>query len=156
MTPSKKVEILSQRLQEMGYDALPVYREPSKSPPGDPELAEAFPLVLTTGAKLGCYVHSQMRNIPSLKRRMPHNVVEIHSDTAGGLGVGDGDTVLVESPRASVRCQVKLTEDIRPQVVQLFHGFEEANANLLTDNTSCDPITGSVPMRSSLCRIRKA
>jgi anaerobic selenocysteine-containing dehydrogenase len=155
MTPSKKVEILSQRLQEMGCDALPVYHEPSESPLGDSELAQAFPLVLTTGAKLGCYIHSQMRNIPSLNRRMPHNVVEIHPDTAAEFEVGEGDTVLVESPRASIKCQARLTEDIRPQVVQLFHGFEEANANLLTDNTSCDPITGSVPMRSLLCRIRK-
>jgi anaerobic selenocysteine-containing dehydrogenase len=87
---------------------------------------------------------------------MPHNVAEIHPDTAGGLGVEDGDTVLVESPRASVKCQAKLTEAIRPQVVQLFHGFEEANANLLTDNDSFDSITGSVPLRSALCRIRKA
>jgi anaerobic selenocysteine-containing dehydrogenase len=156
MTPSKKVEIRSERLQPMGYDALPVYHEPSESPFGNPELVKAFPLVLTTGAKLGCYVHSQMRNNPSLNRRMPHNVVEIHPHTAAEFGVGEGDTILVESPRASVKCQARLTEDIRPQVVQLFHGFEEANANLLTDNSSCDPITGSVPMRSSLCRIRKA
>jgi len=156
MTPSKKVEILSERLQRMAYDALPVYHEPSESPLGDPELTKAFPLVLTTGAKLGCYVHSQMRNIPSLNRQMPHNVVEIHPDTAAGLGVEDGDTVLVESPRASVTCQAKLTDDIRPQVVQLFHGFEEANTNFLTDNSSYDPITGSVPMRSALCRVGKA
>jgi hypothetical protein len=33
---------------------------------------------------------------------------------------------------------------------------EEANANLLTDNNSFDPITGSSPMRASLCRISKA
>jgi len=156
MTPSKKVEILSEWLQKVDYDALPVYREPSESPLGDPKLAKAFPLVLTTGAKLGGYVHSQMRNITSLHRRMPHNVAEIHPDTAGGLGVEDGDTVLVESPRASVKCQAKLTEAIRPQVVQLFHGFKEANANLLTDNDSFDSITGSVPLRSALCRIRKA
>jgi len=156
MTPSKKVEIRSERLQKMGCDALPVYHEPSESPLGNPELAKAFPLILTTGAKLGCYVHSQMRNIPSLNRRMPQNVVEIHPDMARTYRIGEGDTVLVESPRASIQCQAKLTEDIRPQVVQLFHGFEEANANLLTDNGSYDPITGSVPMRSSLCRIRKA
>jgi anaerobic selenocysteine-containing dehydrogenase len=156
MTPSKKAEIRSERLQQMGYDALPVYHEPSESPRGNPELVKAFPLVLTTGAKLGCYVHSQMRNIPSLNRHMPNNVVEIHPDMARTYRIEEGDIVLVESPRSSIQCQAKLTEDIRPQVVQLFHGFEEANANLVTDNGSYDPITGSVPMRSSLCRIRKA
>jgi len=140
----------------MGYDALPIYHEPSESPLGDPELAWTYPLVLTTGAKLGCYVHSQMRNIPSLNRHMPRNVAEINPDTAAEHGIEEDDIVLVESPRASIRCQARLTEDIRHQVVQLYHGFEEANANLLTDNGSYDPITGSVPMKSSLCRIRKA
>lgn len=32
---------------------------------------------------------------------------------------------------------------------------EEANVNLLTDNSTFDPITGSSPMRASLCRISK-
>lgn len=156
MTPSNKVEILSERLRKMGYDALPVYREPTESPLGDLGLSKVFPLVLTTGAKLGCYVHSQMRTIPSLNRRMPHNVAEIHPDTAAEFGVAEGDVIVLESPRARIQCEARLTEDIRPRVVQLFHGFEEANANLLTDGASHDPITGSVPMRSSLCRIRKA
>jgi len=156
LTPSKKVEILSPQHEESGCDVLPVYHEPAESPLGDPQLAEIYPLVLTTGAKLGCYVHSQMRNIPSLRRRVPHNVAEIHPDTAADCAVAEGDAALLESPRASVECQVHVTEDIRPRVVQFYHGFAEANANLLTDNGSFDPITGSVPMRSSLCRVRKA
>ena len=69
------------------------------------------------------------------------------------LDVGEGDIVTVESPRAELKCQASLTDSIRPQVVQLYHGFEEASANLLTDCGSCDPITGSAPLRSSLCRI---
>jgi anaerobic selenocysteine-containing dehydrogenase len=154
-TPSKKVEILSRQLQEMGFDALPVYREPMESPLGDPELAETYPLVLTTGAKINWYVHSQMRNIPSLNKHMPHNIAEIHPDTAIDYGLGEGNTILVTSPRASIKCQVRVTADVCPRVVQLYHGFGEANANLLTDNSSFDPITGSSPMRASLCRISK-
>jgi anaerobic selenocysteine-containing dehydrogenase len=155
-TPSHKVEILSRRLQDAGKDGLPVYHEPPESPLGDRELAQAYPLVLTTGAKRGCYVHSQMRNIPALHRHMPHNVAEVHPDTVAGLGIGEGDAILVESPRATVECQAHVTEDVRPRVVQLYHGFREANANLLTDNTTLDPITGSVPLRSSLCRISRS
>jgi anaerobic selenocysteine-containing dehydrogenase len=97
-----------------------------------------------------------MRNIRCLRRRMPQNVAEIHPVTAADCKVRDGATVLVESPHASVKCQVRVSADILPRVVQLFHGFGEANANLLTDNGSCDPITGSVPARSTLCRIAKA
>ena len=78
LTPSKKVEILSRQFEEMGYDALPVYHEPTESPLGDTALAKDYPLVLTTGAKVSFYVHSQMRNIPSLAKHMPHNMLEIH------------------------------------------------------------------------------
>jgi anaerobic selenocysteine-containing dehydrogenase len=155
-TPSKKVEILSRRLQEAGCDGLPVYHEPLESPLGDPELARLYPLVLTTGAKRGCYVHSQMRNIPVLKRQMPHNVAEIHPDTARDLHIEEGDTVLVESPRAAVECRARVTKEILPRVVQLYHGFRAANANLLTDNGSYDPITGSVSLRASLCRVSRS
>jgi anaerobic selenocysteine-containing dehydrogenase len=154
LTPSKKVEILSSSLGKMGYDALPVYHEPVESPLGNPELARTFPLVLTTGAKTSCYVHSQMRNIPSLNRQMPYNVIEIHPDTAKDFGISEGDTVTLESPRGEIKCQISLLDGIHPNVVQLYHGFEEANANLLTDYASCDPITGSAPLRSSLCSIK--
>jgi anaerobic selenocysteine-containing dehydrogenase len=154
-TPSKKVEILSQSLREWGCDALPIYHESSESPLGDAELAGTYPLVLTTGAKIDWYVHSQMRNIPSLRMRMPHNLAEIHPDTAADCELEEGDTALIETPRGSIECQVKVSQDIRPQVVQVFPGFEEANANLLTDSSARDPITGSVPMRSALCRMSK-
>jgi anaerobic selenocysteine-containing dehydrogenase len=87
---------------------------------------------------------------------MPHNVAEIHPDTAADCGAAEGEAALLESPRASVECRVRVTEEILPQVVQFYHGYAEANANMLTDNGSFDPITGSVPMRSSLCRIREA
>jgi anaerobic selenocysteine-containing dehydrogenase len=156
LTPSKKVELFSAQLGELGCDPLPIYREPAESPLGDPALAQSYPLVLTTGAKIGRYVHSQMRNIPSLHKHMPHNVAEIHPDTASEFEIEDGDTVVIESPRASVECQACVTEDVRPRVVQLYHGYKDANANLLTSIGTYDPITGSVPLRSSLCRISRA
>lgn len=125
-------------------------------PLGDAKRAHAFPLVLATGAKPECYVHSQLRHMPSLRQRMPHNPVEIHPDTAADCGVVAGDTVVIESPRGSVTCQVSLTDTIRPRVAQLFHRFSGANANRLTDNGPIDPMTGAAPLRLSLCRIQKA
>ena len=155
-TPSKKVEIYSPQLEAQGKDGLPVYHEPGESPLGDPELARAYPLVLTTGAKLDCYVHSQMRNIPVLKKRMPQNVAEIHPESAAKYGVVDGDRIQVETKRGVVRCMACVTKDLIPGVVQLYHGFTDANANHLIDNRILDPITGSAAMSSAQCRIRKA
>ena len=39
-TPSKKIEIYSERLEKLGYDPLPVYREPAESPISKPDLAK--------------------------------------------------------------------------------------------------------------------
>ena len=42
-TPSGKVEIYSKTMEELGYDALPVYYEPTQSPVSTPELAKLYP-----------------------------------------------------------------------------------------------------------------
>ncbi len=70
-------------------------------------------------------------------------------------GVGNGDMVRIDTLRASVTCAARVTEKILPQVAQLYHGFGDANANSLTDTGLLDPITGSAPMRSALCSIKK-
>lgn len=155
MTPSKKVEIFSSTYQEEGIDALPVYHEPAESPSGNPRLAKKYPFVLTTGAKINVYVHSQMRNIPSLRNKMPENIAEINPDPARIIGLADGDMAVIETKRAAVKCRVKVTDKIRPDTILVYFGFGNSNANLLTDDTVWDPVTGSSPMRSGLCRVLK-
>ena len=154
-TPSKKVEIFSQRLADEGCDPLPVYREPAESPVSRPDLAGKFPLVLIAGTKLPMYTHSMMRNIGSLRKRFPENRLEIHPETAAHRSIEDQDKVWIESPRGAVGCRAQVTRDIMPGVVQLHHGFEDANCNVLTDNENCDPVTGSPGLKSLLCQVRR-
>lgn len=62
-TPSGKVEFVSSLLAAVdrpGYEELPSYREPEMSPVSQPELAQEYPLVLDTGARLPMYQHSRM------------------------------------------------------------------------------------------------
>ena len=155
LTPSKKVDLYSKRLEELGCDPLPVYREPAESPISQPDLAREYPLVLVTGVKLEMYTHSMMRNIPGLYEQFPENLLEINPETAAGLGIGDGDVAGVESPRGRVECKTYVTDRIDPRVVSLYHGFTECNCNVLTDNGAIDPITGSTGLKSSLCRVEK-
>jgi len=155
LTPSKKVEIYSERLEELGCDPLPVYREPAESPISQPDLAREYPLVLITGVKLEMYTHSMMRNIPGLYEQFPENLLEINPETAAGLGIGDGDVAGVESPRGRIECKAYMTDKIDPRVVCLYHGFAECNCNVLTDNGAIDPITGSTGLKSLLCKVEK-
>jgi anaerobic selenocysteine-containing dehydrogenase len=155
MTPSKKVEIYSERLKEYGYDPLPVYREPAESPISQPDLAREYPFILIAGTKLEPYTHSMMRNIPVLRQHVPENLVEINPEAAVGLGIRDGDLVKVSSPRGHIRCKARVTDIIDRRVVHMYHGFKESNCNILTDHKAFDPITGSVGMKSLLCRVIK-
>ncbi|MBW2078547.1 MAG: molybdopterin-dependent oxidoreductase [Deltaproteobacteria bacterium] len=155
MTPSKKVELYSERLEKLGYDALPTYREPAESPVSRPDLAEEYPLILIAGTKLEMYTHSEMRNIPGLRRLFPENLLEINPETAAKKKIAEGDFARISSPRGSIRCRVQVTDRIDPRVVHLCHGFKESNCNVLTDHKAFDPITGSVGMKSLLCRIEK-
>jgi formate dehydrogenase (coenzyme F420) alpha subunit len=155
-TPSKKVALYSERLAEIGADPLPVYREPAESPLSRPDLAAAFPFVLVAGSKLMPYTHTMMRNIPSLRKEAPCARVEMHPDTAVKLGIKDEDRVKVSSPRGTIVAAAQVTDRIDPRVVHVSYGFEESNANVLTDNSICDPVTGSTGLKSCLCRIERA
>jgi len=155
MTPSKKVEIYSEQLEKLGYDPLPVYREPAESPVSRPDLAKRYPLILIAGSKLPMYTHSMMRNIPALHRQCPKNLLEINPEAARKLNIKNDEWVKVESPRGSITCPVLITDRIDPRVVHLYYGFRESNCNMLTDHKAFDPITGSVGLKSLLCKVTK-
>lgn len=156
-TPSGKIEIYSESMEKVGFEALPVYREPDQSPLGDPQFFKKYPLVLTTGARVLYYTHSQHRNIEDLRRHSPEPFAEIHPKTAGRFGVKNGDPIIVESNRGEIRVKALLTEEMMERVVSIPHGWSgTGNVNLLTDVHCREPIMGYPQMKSQLCSIRKA
>ena len=82
MTPTGKVELYSTIFEGCGLDPLPYFEEPPESPVSTPELTEEFPLVLTTGARVRAYFHSEHRQVQSLRKMNPDPLMEIHPDTA--------------------------------------------------------------------------
>ena len=156
-TPSKKIEIYSETFEKAGFDPLPTYREPDQSPSGTSDLYRKYPLILTTGARVLYYTHGQHRNIEGLKEKCPEPFAEIHPETAGKYGVKDGDSIIVESNRGSIRVKASLTEDMLEGVVSIPHGWSgDGNVNILTDVHCREPIMGYPQMKSQLCSIRKA
>jgi anaerobic selenocysteine-containing dehydrogenase len=154
-TPSKKIEIYSETLAENGYDPLPEYVEPSQSPLSAPELAKEYPLILSTGARIPQYTHSQLRNVPSLRAAAPEPLAEMSPKTAEAYGITDGDMVVVETPKDHITLKVHTAEEMSPGIVSIPHGWSEANANLLTSLDVRDPVTGYTEMKALLCRISK-
>jgi len=154
-TPSGKIEIYSETLAEHGYDPLPVHIEPSQSPVSSPELAQEYPLILTTGTRVQEYTHTQFRNVPRLRQSAPEPIAEVHPDTATEYGIADGDIMAVETRKGEIKIKVRTTEDLLPKVVSVPHGWAQANVNLLTELEPRDPVTGYTQLKALLCRIKK-
>ncbi|GAB5469073.1 MAG: hypothetical protein Kilf2KO_21030 [Rhodospirillales bacterium] len=168
-TPSRLVEIYSEQLQDIGQSPLPDYVEPAMSPLSRPDLAESFPLVLTS-AKSIHFCHSQHRGMASLRRREPDPLVELHPDCAAARGIGEGDWLRVTTPHSAFRARAKFKPNLDPRVVSATAGWWQdcgelglggydaaagagANANAAIGNEDADPISGSVPHRSYLCQV---
>ncbi|MDF9407694.1 molybdopterin-dependent oxidoreductase [Pelotomaculum isophthalicicum JI] len=154
-TLSGKVEIFSQELADYGFDPLPVYREPGESPLTSPQVAEKYPLILSTGARTIGYYHSRYRNIESLRKLLPEPLLLVHPAKAEEMGICDGETVKVESMRGSIEMKVSFSTKFDPRVIFAPHGWDKANSNILTDSEVLDPVSGFPPDRALLARIVK-
>jgi anaerobic selenocysteine-containing dehydrogenase len=156
-TPSGKIELYSQSLADLSEDPIPVHKEPTQSPSCAPELASEYPFILVTGARLIEYTHWQMKNIPQLRSLAPYPVAWLHPSTARGADIVDGDDMIVETRKGSVKVKASITQDMMPGVVSLAHGWEdELNANNLVELDAHDSITGYCEYRNVACRVRRA
>ncbi|MFB6522088.1 molybdopterin-dependent oxidoreductase [Streptomyces sp. NPDC056401] len=161
-TPTRRVELYSERLLEHGYPAVPEHHDPA---PTD----AAYPLVLTC-AKHGYFVHSQQRSLTSLRRRAADPSVDLHPRTAAAHGIGEGQWLELATRRGSIRLRARFDDSLHPSVVVGEYGWWQdatdlalpgadptsstgSNFNRLVDHTETDPLSGSAPLRSAACRI---
>jgi anaerobic selenocysteine-containing dehydrogenase len=171
-TPSRKVELYCLPFAAHGVSALPEYVEPALSPVSRPDIAADFPLVLTN-AKFTTFVHSQQRALPSLRKSSPEPSADIHPETARRFGVGHKKWMIVETPRGAIKVRARVTSNIVPGIVCCQHGWWQsckelelpgyspydsngANPATLIGADVADPVSGSLPHRSFLCRVRAA
>jgi anaerobic selenocysteine-containing dehydrogenase len=171
-TDSKRIDLYSEAFQVNGYDPLPVHVDPSISHASHPEWAVQFPLTLT-GAKSLHFCETQHRQVERLRSRAPDPEVEIHPDTAAARGIGKGDWVRIDTPFGSVTARAALDANLDPNVVVGQHGWWQGckelgipddppyedggtNLNLVTRQSPSDPISGSSPLRASVCDVALA
>jgi anaerobic selenocysteine-containing dehydrogenase len=128
LTPSKKIEFVASRFADVGLDSLPTFVEPAASPLTSPELAEKYPLICSTGLKLGIHTHTQFRTLSWIREIEPDPFAEIHPRTAAGLGIEDGDWMIVESPKGSIRVRARVRATLHPRVIMVAHGYGEPYA----------------------------
>ncbi len=161
-TPTRRVELYSERLARHGHSPVPVAEPPAADP--------RHPLVLTC-AKNGYFCHSQHHGISSLRKRYPEPTVDVSTELARARGIQDGQWTRITTAYGSVRMRARIDPALHPETVVAEYGWwqsaddlglpgsdplagEGANYNLLTGDDARDPISGSSGLRSTACDIR--
>ncbi len=155
-TPSGKVEIHSESLNKMGISPVPKIIKQTTN-------TSDYPLILTSGKDPFSY-HSSFRQLVSLRRLSKEPLVEINPKTAHKHGLNEGDFVIIETSRGSIKQKVSFNHDLDPRIVyaafgwwfpeQECHGWKIANLNILTDwdEPLCEAM-GAATLRGIPCRL---
>ncbi len=158
-TPSKKVEILSEKLQRYGFSGLPSFKLSIENY-SYYKLKEEYPLLAISGARPNYFVHSQFRNIESLLKYEPEPLVDIHSLDAKERKIENGDLIKIFTPNGSIEMKANVSNIISPGIIRIPWGWGESNltynANNLTDDSEKSPITSTTSNRSFMCNISKS
>ena len=152
-TPSGKIEFTSSYLKSYGLSEIPEYIPPSYLS----HRKEEYPFVLTTGARKSLYCHTRYYNIPKFQKADPGAEVEIHPSDADRLGIEGKERLRVISEIGAVEVQAKIVDptQIMPGILEIVHGRQDGNVNLVTSDYLNDPISGFPVLKGFPVRIEK-
>jgi anaerobic selenocysteine-containing dehydrogenase len=124
-TPSGRAEIYSLVFQYAGggLDPLPAYVEPIESPYSDPELAKEYPLILTTGARVPHFFHSEHRQVKRLRALHPDPLVYLHPETAARYGIDEGEWIWIWNNHGKCCYKASFNDTYDPRVLQCEHAW---------------------------------
>lgn len=165
-TPSKKIDLCPEWLQEIGQDPLPDYKPPVYAKP-----PEGFDLVLLTGIRSMAYHHSRFRNHAWARKLQDAPELRINPRTAERHNIGRDDWAWVTTPNTPHRVLLKawLTDEVPEGIVATGMGWwypemNGADHGALTFNIDgaipygppWDPISGSPEARNTACKVSRA
>jgi len=116
-TPSGKVEIFSDTIASFGdadCPGHPVWLEPTEKP------GAATPLILVANQP-ATRLHSQLDfgGHSMASKHRGREVARMHQQDAAARGIGDGDIIRLFNERGACLAAVRITDGIRPGVIQL-------------------------------------
>ncbi len=160
-TPSRKIEIYSERLKKIGYAPLPDWDELGSKV----EMPEEYPLLLTN-AKEEAYMLSGFKGVASVRIIRPDPVMELHPDTAKKYGLEEGGWAYIVTKEGKIKQRLALNRNLDPRVVVAAfgwwfpeqtgtgYGWSDSNINMLTPSgPDYDPSTGGITLRGIPCRV---
>jgi anaerobic selenocysteine-containing dehydrogenase len=150
-TPSRKLEIFSERFQMSGYAPVPRFEDEESD-------NSHYPYRLIS-AKWITYCHSQQRHLPSLRKRMPEPLVELNPQTAAAHGIEENDWIAIETCEGAIQARAKFNNSLAHDVICSQYGWwqeKHGNYNNIISDTVFDPISSSNTLRNFRCNITKA
>jgi len=159
-TPSGKIELYSERLEENDLDPVPSYESPEEPPDG------FFRLLY---GRSPTHSFSRTQNNRWLSEVDSENEVWVNAEAAEKMGLQDGEKVVLENQtgKKSNPIKVKKTERIREDCVYMVHGFGHDTPEMerqdgkgasdieLQSDYELDPVSGSVGMNVNFVRVAK-
>jgi len=142
-TPSGRCEFVSQRMVELGLDALPDYIPPYESVERDPALVARFPLTLIS-SPAHTFLNTTFANITSLRRQAREPEVLLHPADAERRGIVAGMMVTVHNDRGAFLARARVETTIREGVAwapSIWWGKlagDSANVNQTTSQRETD------------------
>src|SRR4051794_27700314 len=130
-------------------------------------LSNGFDLVLIGRRQLRSN-NSWLHNSPRLMKGADRCTAMLHPDDASARGLSDGDTVRVTSAIGSIEVPLEVTDELRPGVISIPHGFGHhragvgwthaaskagASVNDITDPAVVDRLTGNAALNSVPVRV---
>ena len=166
-TPTGKVELFSNTLDEFGLDPLPAHVEPARNALPAAQRTR-YPLTLITGDRERSYHHSRFRGEDWATKVSPDPRLVMHPETARDHGIGDDEWVHLEVAGMTGTCslRVKVSDETPRDVVNTGMGWWrpaadgpdrgalDINVNaILTYDGPFDPVSGSSNIRGMRCRV---
>lgn len=152
-TLTGKIELKSAVIEqhpEWGLDALPTYKDPLEG-----EDAEKYPYVFTSGSRIPNALHSRLHKVPRNRSLRPEAMADMNPSDCEKLGIKDGDRIEISTPKGAVDVKVNPTITVPEGLVNLFHGYAEADAESLMDGERLDPYSGFPAYRSVRCMVKR-
>jgi len=115
-TPSGKVELKSSILEDLGFDALPYYRE-------SPQPSEEYPLLVFTGVREDEFFQTGHRFIPELRKRRPEPKFFLNPKDAKNLAIDNGEWIFIINKAGKIKGIAEIRDDMPPGLVRAPHGW---------------------------------
>jgi anaerobic selenocysteine-containing dehydrogenase len=149
LTPSGKLEFVSERMAEAGLDPVAGYTPPHEAAQRDTPLAREYPLALIAAAD-HYFLNSLFANVPAQMKRSGPPTIRIHPDDAAPRRLETGDAARVFNGRGSFNATVEITDGVRKGVVAGTkgrwprHAADGATVNATVDERDSDMGGGAV------------